>query len=474
MIHLGDAESMGMKNAKNVDFFFNPSSVAIVGATAVPGKLSGIIIESLVKSRFGGNVYPVNPNYSSVAGLPCYPSIEAIGKEIDVAIFAIPARLTPAAFRAAAGRIRGAIIVSGGFAEADGWEYEKEIKDIAMQSGVRVIGPNCMGIYDTVSRLDTFFISPERIKRPKTGGLSMLSQSGSFAITAMDELAADGIGVARVISYGNGADVNETDCLEFLAEDEATSAVALYIESVSDGRRFVEAARRCSKRKPVMAVKVGRDEAGASAARLHTGAIAGRYEIYRAAFKKAGVIELNGYEEFITGCRIYGVHNTPLASRGRRVMIITDGGGMGVGIADACALAGLECAPIGEKLRDRLAAIFPPYFALGNPIDLTGSATDDMYAAALEAAMSGDGFDIAIVAALWGPPNLTDELVKLLAWKARESRKPVIICSPGGVYARKRARLFMNEGLPVFSTPEAAVRAAAILAQRAAYRVAGA
>ncbi|MBI5885766.1 MAG: CoA-binding protein [Deltaproteobacteria bacterium] len=461
---------MGTENVKNMDFFFNPSSVAVVGASGVPGKLSGIILASLLKSRFKGAVYPVNPKYTEVLGIACYPSIKAIGKEIDIAIFALPAALTPAAVKAAAGLAAGAIIVSGGFGEADGWEYESEIKTIAADSGMRVIGPNCMGIYDTLTRLDTFFIADERIKRPKRGGLSMVSQSGSFAITAMDELAADGLGVARIISYGNKADVNESDCLDFLAEDDATKAVALYIESVDDGRRFVEAAGRCSAQKPVMAVKVGKGAAGSSAARSHTGAIAGRPEIYSAAFKKAGVVELHGYEDFICGCKAYGIRNEPLECRGSRVMIITDGGGMGVGIADACVQAGLEVAAPSADVVERLSAIFPAYFSMGNPIDLTGSVTDEWYARSLEAAMSGDNYDIAIVAALWGPPNLTDDLAKLLAWKARESGKPVIICSPGGAYSRKKAKLFMKEGLPVFTTPEAAVRAAAVLARGAAGR----
>ncbi len=442
-------------------FFFSPLTVAVVGATPVKGRISNNILESLKRAGFPGRVYPVNPKYPSIEGMECFPALTGIKEEIDVAIFAVPAALTPGLIRAAGKKIKGAVIISGGFGEsgAEGRALEKELRELS--SSVRIIGPNCMGIYDTVSRLDTFFISSERIKRPEKGSLSIISQSGSFAVTAMDELSAEGIGVARVVSYGNKADINEADCLEFLAGDEATRAVAVYIESVEDGRRFVAAASACSAKKPVLAVKVGRTALSAVAARSHTGAIAGRHEVYRAAFKKAGIIELNGYEEFIGACKAYGAGLPP--ARGKRVMIITDGGGIGVAIADACALSGLEAAPLPEGLAQELKKAVPSYFAVGNPMDLTGSATDKLFADSLVKALSGGHYDIAIVAPMWGPPALTGGLPKLLADKANAVGKPVIICTPGGEFTRSRMELFRRHGLPVFLTPESAVRAAACL-----------
>ncbi|MBI5588731.1 MAG: CoA-binding protein [Deltaproteobacteria bacterium] len=448
---------------KNLDFLFRPASIAVVGASAVPGKISSIILESLKNSGYGGKVFLVNPGYESIGKERCYPSIASIGEEVDLALYAIPAAGVAESLREAAGRVKGAVIIGGGFGEAgeQGRAFEKEIKDIVRKEGVRVVGPNCMGVYDTVSRLDTFFVPAERVKRPSRGGLSIISQSGSFAVTVMDELAAEGIGVARVVSYGNRVDVNESDCLDFLAADEHTKAVAVYMESVDEGRRFVESASRCSAVKPVMAVKVGRHDAGVLAARSHTGAIAGRYEIYRAAFRKAGVIELEGYEDFMDACKAYG---TQEASGGNRVMIITDGGGMGVSIADACSKTGLEVPPLSADLADDLRSVFPPYFSVSNPMDLTGSATDALYAEALEKTMGGEGYDMAIVAALWGPPGLSDGLPALIAEKAGLYGKPVIICSPGGEFSREKTRLFRAGNLPVFSTPESAARAASALA----------
>lgn len=453
-----------MEHNRNLDFFFNPRSIAVVGASIVPGKLANKIIESLNATGFKGPIYPVNPKYSSIGELSCYPSIAAIKEAVDLAVFATPAATIPEALKGAGGSIRGAIIVSGGFGEVGeaGKALEKEVKEIARKEGIRIIGPNCMGIYDAISRLDTFFITRERIKRPGPGGLSMISQSGSFALTAIDELASDGVGVARVVVYGNKIDVNESDCLDYLAEDEHTTAVAVYIESIEEGRRFVDAATRCAAKKPVIAVKVGKHGAGITAARSHTGAMAGRYEVYRAAFRKAGIIETEGYEDFLGGCKAYGMQK---ASRGNRVMIITDGGGIGVGIADACFTMGLEVTPLEEDLKDAMQASMPSFFAIGNPLDLTGSVTDELFAEALEKTMSGTDFDIAIVAAMWGPPHLTDSLVELIAEKAMLIEKPVIICSPGGEFTRKKMGLFRKFGLPVFLTPESAVRAAAVLAK---------
>jgi acyl-CoA synthetase (NDP forming) len=453
-----------MHKKNNLSAFFSPSSIAVVGASGSTGKISGVILESL-RNSFRGAIYPVNPRYNEIMGLKCYPSVEAIGSPIDLAVYALPAEAIPEAVFNAGGIAKGAVVVSGGFAETGpaGTILEKALKEAARSTGTRVIGPNCMGIYDTVSGLDTFFIPRERVRRPGRGGLSIISQSGSFAVTAMDELATDGIGVARVVSYGNKADVDEADCLDFLAEDPETKAVAIYIESIEDGRRFIEAASRCSAVKPVMAVKVGKGASGVSAARSHTGAIAGRYEIYRAAFKKAGIIELNGYEDFLVACKAFGLTSS---AAGNRVMIITDGGGMGVSIADACEQMGLAVPELPEKVEEELRAAFPSYYGFGNPLDLTGSATDESFAFALSKTMSGDFYDMVILAALWGPPALTDNLPGMLAQKPGFTEKPIIACTPGGAYSRERIRLFHESGLPAFSTPEAAVRAAAVLSKR--------
>ncbi|MBI5598250.1 MAG: CoA-binding protein [Deltaproteobacteria bacterium] len=459
-----------MGDRRDLGFLFNPKSIAVVGATDAPGRLSRIIMESLTLGGFPGAVYPVNPKYKEVMGMRCYPSLRSVGAEIDLAVMAVPAPLTVDIFKNARGGLRAAVVISGGFSETGpgGKAMEDELRGVAEKEGIRVVGPNCMGLYDTVSRVDTLFISRERVRRPRPGAIAILSQSGSFALTAMDEFSSLGIGVSRVVSYGNRMDVNEADCLDFLAEDASTGAVVLYIEGIEDGGRFVEAASRCAREKTVMAMKVGKGRAGGSAARSHTGAMAGRYEVYRAAFKKAGVIEVAGYEEFMDGCR--ALNRLP-RSRGVRIMIITDGGGMGAAIADACEAAGLEVPMLPEEKRAPLLRLFPSYFTVANPLDLTGSVTDEWMRGALSETLKGDSYDLAIVAALWGPPGLTDAMPGMLSAVAKASGKPVVICSPGGDYTKAKKPLFEKEGFAVFDTPEAAVRAARVLAgrQRARY-----
>lgn len=450
------------KQKSDIGFFFNPKSIAIVGASPNQGKLSHVILESLKRIGYPGIIYPVNPKHTSINDLRCYSSVTEIGEEIDLAVIAVPAPLVLSSLMDAGKKIKGAIIVSAGFKEAgeEGRRLEEGIKDLSRREGIRVMGPNCMGIYDTVSRIDTFFIPAERIGRPGRGGLSILSQSGSFAATVMDEMAAEGIGVSRVVSFGNRVDVGEADCLEFLADDRDTRVVALYLESVDDGRRFVDAASRCARKKPVVAVKVGKRDAGVSAARSHTGAMAGRYEIYRAAFRKAGIIEVDGYEGLKDACRSLNVYKP---AKGKRVLIVTDGGGIGVRIADACEEMGLEVATLSEPVRKRLAKVFPPFYGIGNPLDLTGSVRDEEYVMSVKDGMND--FDIAIVALLWGPPQLSEELINKLTELIKKDKKPVILCSPGGTFTKKINRAFEDKGIPVFATPEAAVRAAAVLAK---------
>jgi acetyl-CoA synthetase (ADP-forming) len=452
-----------MSIGTDINFFFSPKSIAVVGASPIPGKPSHIILENLKRIGFKGTIYLVNPKYTYIEGLKCYRSIAEIKDDIDVAIFVLPAPIVIEIMERT-DNVKGAIIVSAGFKETGyaGTKLEEELKGIGERKGIRIIGPNCMGIYDTVSRIDTYFTPEERVRRPKRGGLSILTQSGSFAELIMDEMASEGIGVARIVSYGNRVDVGETDCLNFLVDDEATKVIVIYMESVDDGRRFVDVASRCTKKKPVVVVKVGKREAGVHAAMSHTGAICGRYEIYRAAFKKAGIIEVDGYEGLRDACKVL---NTYGLVEGKRVLIVTDGGGVGVSMADACEDLGLDVSKLTEETRKRLSAKLPGFFATGNPIDLTGSVTDEDYVTALEEGLR-DAFYVVIVTILWGPPKLTEKLADKLKEVRDKYQKPILICSPSSGFTRSMAKRFEDNGMPVFFTPESAARAAAVLAGR--------
>jgi acyl-CoA synthetase (NDP forming) len=450
-----------MNPEEYIDFFFRPESIALIGASPNPEKLSHTILKSLREMNFRGKIYPVNPGYREIDGLKCYSSPGEIEDGIDIAIFAVPAKAVLEILKGPVENIKGAVIVSSGFREMgpDGKEMEDELRSLLKEKGIRAVGPNCLGIYDAVSNVDTFFIEREKIGRPVRDGVSVLTQSGSFAAMIMDELAYEGAGVARVVSYGNKVDVNESDCLEFLARDEATKAVALYIESVTDGRRFIEAASCCVKKKPVVALKVGKREPGARAASSHTGAISGMYEAYEAAFRKTGIIEVASYEELKDACKVLNRYS-PVG--GRRVLIITDGGGVGISIADACEEAGLRVPELSETAVRKLKEKLPAFASVRNPVDLTGSVRDEHYVAAMQETPAGE-YDLAIVSLLWGPPLLSEGVAEKIRNFANSCGKPVIISSPGGKFSRELVSVFTKAGMPVFFSPESAVRAAAVL-----------
>ncbi len=444
-----------------IDFFFKPESIALIGASPNPEKLSYTILKSLREMNFKGKIYPVNPGYGEIEGLKCYSSPGEIEDRIDVAIFAVPAKAVLEILKGPVSNIKGAVIVSSGFRETGhgGKEMEEELKTLLIEKGIRAMGPNCLGIYDTVSNVDTFFIERGKIERPVRGRVSILTQSGSFAAMIMDELANEGAGVARVVSYGNKVDVDESDCLEFLSRDEATKAVALYIESVTNGRKFLEAASECVKKKPVVALKVGKREPGARAASSHTGAISGRYEAYEAAFRKTGIIEVDSYEELKDACKVLNRYS-PV--KGKRVLIITDGGGIGISIADSCEEAGLRVPEISRSAVRKLKEKLPDFASVRNPIDLTGSVRDEHYVAVLQETPAEE-YDLAIVSLIWGPPLLTEGVAEKIRDFADSFGKPVLISFSGGKFSREMASAFTKTGMPVFFTPESAVRAAAVL-----------
>lgn len=454
-----DKEKTGTE--RNLNFFFKPESIALIGASPNPEKLSHTILKSLRRMNFKGKIYPVNPGYREIEGLKCYSTPGEIDDIIDIAIFAVPAKAVLEILKEPMENIKGAIIVSSGFREMGpgGKKMEDELKALLKEKEIRAMGPNCLGIYDTVSDVDTFFIEREKIGRPVRGGISVLTQSGSFAAMIMDELAYEGAGVARVVSYGNKVDVDESDCLEFLARDEATKAVALYIESVTHGRRFLKAASSCVKMKPVVALKVGKREPGARAASSHTGAISGMYEAYEAAFRKTGITEVASYEELKDACKALNRYS-PV--KGKRVLIITDGGGVGISIADACEEAGLRVPELSEDAVKILKEKLPAFASVRNPVDLTGSVRDEHYIAALQGTPAEE-YDLAIVSLLWGPPLLTEGVAERIRSFADSYGKPVLVSSPGGKFSRELASAFTKAGTPVFFSPESVVRAAAVL-----------
>ncbi|HJW85924.1 MAG TPA: CoA-binding protein [Candidatus Brocadiaceae bacterium] len=450
-----------------METFFNPSSVAIVGATEKSGSLPGIILKNILDIGYRGRIYPVNPKYKTVFGLPCFPSLLDIPDEVALTVIAIPAQsVLNVLEQQARKKIGHAIIISAGFREMgkEGIEMEEKLKQVALDNHIRILGPNCLGTMDNYAHFTTSFLPHERVSKPKKGAVSILSQSGAFAVAMLDLAAQEGLGIARMANYGNRIDVGESDLLPFLSDDENTRVVAIYMESVDHGLKFIEAAKACSRKKPIVALKVGKGAAGIAAAKSHTGAIAGKYEIYKAAFIKAGIIETNGLEEFIDGVKALSMQNPP---RGNKVLIVTNGGGFGVIATDHCTENGLDVPLPSPQLKEKLRGSFSGYYVVNNPIDLTGSASDSDYHIALRACMvESDEYDAAIIIPLMAPQGMTERVVDLISETMTASGKPAIICTVGGSFTTKVKLLFEERNLPVYPSPERCVKALSMLLKR--------
>ncbi len=445
--------------------FFYPKTVALIGATDKPTKPGTAILENL--SHFNGAVFPVNPKHETLLGHRCYPSIKDIPEEIDLAIVALPAPLVEAELAALKEKgLRRIIIISSGFAEAgeEGRRMQVRIKETAKQYGMRVIGPNALGVYNTDNGLDSFFVSRERVSRPMAGRLSIISQSGAITVILMEALARDGMGIAKAINYGNRLDVDDADALEYLADDPQTGAAAVYIESVADGRKFLDAAKKFSSKKPLVIWKAGKDETGAVAVASHTATLAGRYGLYRAAIRQAGAVEAFGFEHMIDAAKAVAIMDYQCI--GNRLLIVTNGGGLSVAAADEAGKEGFTMPRLPEKARERLKQAFPPFFVTNNPIDITGSGKNEDYYTALKEALPH--YDAAVVITLMGATTVTEAVTELIARACHEAKKPVASCILQGLgYTREAMSALLKLGIPVYPSPERAVRALAALRRTA-------
>ncbi|MDI6798896.1 MAG: CoA-binding protein [Candidatus Aenigmarchaeota archaeon] len=445
----------------SIEKFFNPSSVAIIGASHTQGKIGYIILENFVKGNYKGRVYPVNPDVTPILGREVFPSIKKIQDRVDLAVIAIPAEKVPKVLRECVEKkIKAVIIVSGGFSETGekGRKLEEELKKIIKNSETRVIGTNSLGVLNTSTNVDTLFNPREKSSRPPPGSIGFISQSGAIGATILDWLAEEQTGISKFISYENAVDVNECDALEYFGNDEKTKVIALYFEGVKDGKRFIEVARKVSKKTPIIALKGGKTEAGKKAAISHTATIAGSAKVYSSVFKQTGIIEADNWEELFDFAKAF---LQPLP-KGRRIAIVTDGGGFGVLAADECEKQGLELPEPSGKLKKMFRKSFPEYAILSNPIDLTGNANAEMYRTALEECLKSKEFDAAIAITLFQVPALGEELIDVIA-DLKKYGKPILCCATGGKFTIRLARALEKNGIPVYVSPERAVKAMSVL-----------
>lgn len=447
--------------------FFAPQGVVLIGASHEPGKLGYGVALNLAQGGYAGALAFVNPRGGTLFGRPVHEDVAGVPDPVDLAVLIIPAGTVPEALRACARRgIRAAIILSGGFRETGpaGAALEAECLRIARGSGMRLLGPNCVGVIDTHLPLDTTFLPQPG---PLAGDVAFISHSGAICASVTDWATGQGFGLSRLISLGNQLDLCESDVLEPVADDPETRVITLYLEGVSAGRRFVEAARRAAEKKPVIALKVGRSVSGRRAVASHTGTLAGQEAAYDAAFARAGIIRAGSTEEMFDWAR--ALSQCPLPG-GSAVAVLTNAGGPGVIAADALERCGLMLADLSPATQAGLAAVLPAFAGTGNPVDILASATPEQYAECLRLLLDDAGVHSALVILPPPPRDPAEAVADALIQVIRRSDKPVVVALMGEAAVREAAVRFRAARVPDYRFPEQAASALAVLARQARLR----
>lgn len=451
------------ESADALDLFFHPRGVVLIGASRDQHKLGYGIARNLAGGGFAGAVHFVNPKaMGPLLGRSVYSSLADVPDPVDLAVLLVPAGVVPDRLAECGRRgIRAAIIVSGGFREAGpvGADLEAQCVSIAGDHGIRLMGPNCIGIIDTHLGFNTTFLAPPG---PETGDVAFVSHSGAMCAAVIDWSAGRGFGLSRLVSLGNQADIDEVEALAMVADDPKTRVIMMYLESVTEGESFVELAGRITK--PVVALKVGRREGGRKAVVSHTGALAGREEAYRAAFRRAGVIRASNIEAMFDAARVLAW--APLPS-GRRTAVLTNAGGPGVTTADAVEADGLLLAELSDATRQLLAESLPAGAGLLNPIDMLASAAPQDFGRSLQILLAAPEVDGVVVVIAPPPMFASVQVVEALVDVIGPSPKPVMVAVLGDRTVGPAADRLREARIPEFRFPERATAAMAVLVDRA-------
>ena len=439
----------------NLNRIFKPRHVAVVGASEKAGTIGNALMRNLVDGGFSGTLLPVNPKYKSIHGQECFESVSALETGVDLAIIATPIHsVADIVSECVEKKVGGAVIISAGGKEAgeQGREIEEKIRRIAYGGRLRIVGPNCMGVIHPGTNLNASFAS----EMPLTGNLAFVSQSGAICMAILDMALKEHIGFSHFVSIGSMLDVDFGDMIDYLGNDSSAKSILLYIESLTNFRKFMSAARSVSRIKPIIVLKSGRSPAGAKAAASHTGAMAGEDAVYDAAFKRAGIVRVGTIEELFDCAELMAMQPRP---RGPRLAILTNGGGPGVMATDTLARYGQEPAPLDHQTLQALDAFLPTFWSRSNPIDILGDSSAERFGRALEVCFNSKNLDGVLV--IFAPQALTDPLsvAETLAAARKERRYPVFTCWMGGKSIGKAVEILNEAGIPTYDTPERAVRA---------------
>ena len=443
-----DATSM------DLNALLHPQTVAVVGASDVPGKVGNIITRNLMES--GVKVFPVNPGEREVLGLRCFPNIRDVPEHVNIVVLAISTKYVITAIRECISvGVDFIIPVAGGFSEIgeSGKEIQRQMSEEVRGTTTRILGPNTVGVLVPGS-VDTFFIPKERSPRPRAGVISLVSQSGSVLIGVYERAELEGVGIRACVGLGNKADLMENDLLRHLGNDEGTKCIALYLESFEDGREFIKLARSVAIKKPIVAAKVGTTPRGARAALSHTGALASDSDaLIGGVLRQCGVIRVKDEVEMLDASKALA-YLKPMA--GDRVAVVGSAGGFGVIATDYVASEsigfGMHMAELSEETRERIRRISPYFASVENPVDLTGAVTDLMFDHVLEIVNEDVGVDGILLFLQFEPPGMTFALADIIVKWARQGKKPMTVCCVGGSFPLPFMKRLDGEGIPTYST----------------------
>jgi acetyltransferase len=455
MLTLEPANKSAQLRRDPLEPFFHPRSVAVIGATETPGSVGRTLLSNLISAPFGGAVFPVNPKRASVLGIQSYPSIAAIPDQVDLAVIATPASTVAAVVRECGeAGVPAAVVISAGFKEtgAGGAALEREVIEEARRAGMRIIGPNCLGVMNPLTGLNATFAHP--VARP--GNVAFISQSGAMCTAVLDWSLKENVGFSAFVSIGSMGDIGWGDLIDYLGGDFRTHSIVLYMESIGDARSFLSAAREVALTKPIIVIKGGRSDAAAHAAASHTGALTGSDAVVDAAFRRVGVLRVNHISDIFYMTDVLAKQPRP---KGPRLVIISNAGGPAVLATDALLAQGGELAVLSPDTKTRLDAVLPPHWSHSNPIDVIGDADAERYRNAVEIAASDPNADGMLI--IMTPQGMTDptQVAERVKQFAKIPDKPVLASWMGGASVVAGRDILSQAGLPVFAFPDSAVRA---------------
>jgi acetyl coenzyme A synthetase (ADP forming)-like protein len=447
-----------------LDPFFKPKSIAVVGATPTSGKIGNIIIENLFSDGYRGKIFFVNPNYKEILGMPCYPSVLACPGDIGMVVVVVPAKLVPGVMEEIGQKgVKCVTIISAGFSEGntEGKEREKLVLEIAKKNNIRIVGPNSLGVISPHARMNASFARAS----PMDGAIAFFSQSGAFCTAAIEYSLGEMLGFSAFVSSGNKADIDDADLVSYFARDDRTKCIAAYMESTRKGPELFHALDKASRKKPIVILKAGRSRRGAKAASSHTGALAGSDAAFEAVFRQTGVYRARTMFELFDAAQALA-NQPPLVGDG--IAIVTNAGGMGVIATDYAEDMGLELADLSQQTLQEIGKACPPTWSWGNPVDIIGDADTARYANVLTAVgQAPEVKGILVIAARQAATNLY-EIAKWIAITSKLSGKPTVACF-AGIDDPESERFLDSRGIPVMPVPERAITALHALSVRGKY-----